>query len=162
MRDSWYDTAQICINGHIINESTISTPQHNKKYCDKCGEITITECLECKTPIQGFYHVERVIGGYDMESPSFCSNCGKPYPWIKNRIEAAQELVKEIDNLSKEERIILEQSIDDIVKDSPNSPVAALRFKKIMVKAGKAAADMFKDILVSVASEAAKKVIWGN
>ena len=48
------------------------------------------------------------------------------------------------------------------MKDSPNSPVATLRFKKIMVKVGKTAADMFKDILVSVSSEAAKKVIWGN
>ena len=37
-----------------------------------------------------------------------------------------------------------------------------IQSKKIMVKVGKTAADMFKDILVSVSSEAAKKVIWGN
>ena len=74
---------------------------------------------------------------------------------------AAQELVKKTEGLSSEEKDILKNSIDDIVRDTSSSQVATLRFKKIMVKSGKVVADMFKDILVSIASEAAKKAIWG-
>ena len=53
---NWYDTAQICINGHVINSMSISHPEHNKKFCDKCGALTITNCPKCNTPIKGHYH----------------------------------------------------------------------------------------------------------
>ena len=56
MSDGRYDTAQICINGHIINSMSISKPEHNKKFCDKCGEPTITNCQNCNAPIRGYYH----------------------------------------------------------------------------------------------------------
>ena len=157
-----YDVAQICVNGHVINSSSESYPQYNKNFCDQCGAETITKCRHCGREIKGDY---LDVQGFIIESfkkPSFCDNCGEPYPWTKSRIMAAQELAKEAEGLSKEERLILEKSIDDIVKDTPSSSVAALRFKKIMVKAGKATAGMFKDILVEIASEAAKKVIWGS
>jgi hypothetical protein len=38
--------------------------------------------------------------------------------------------------------------------------LAATRFKKLVGKAGAGAAGGFKDILVSVVVEAAKKIIW--
>ena len=47
-----------------------------------------------------------------------------------------------------------------MVKDSPNTQVAALRFKKLMSKAGKTSADALKDILVNILSESVKKLIW--
>lgn len=155
-----YDIAQICINGHVINDSSAGLPQYNKNFCVKCGAESITKCQECGREIKGYYVGSISVASYLV--PSFCDNCGKPYPWTSSRILAAQDLAKEVEGLSREDRSILKQSIDDIVKDSPNSPVAALRFKKVMVKAGKTAAGMFKDILVEIASEAAKKTIWGN
>lgn len=161
MSEEGYDVAQICVNGHEINSSSVRYPQYNKNFCDKCGAETITKCRQCGENIKGYYHGSGFISLASYQIPSFCDNCGEPYPWTKRRIAAAQDLAREVESLSKEDRSILEQSIDDIVKDSPNSPAAAMRFKKVMVKAGKTAADMFKDILVSVASEAAKKVIWG-
>jgi len=156
-----YDVAQICVNGHVINSSSESYPQDNKNFCDQCGAETITKCRHCGREIKGDY---LDVQGFIIESfkkPSFCDNCGKPYPWIESRILAAQELVKKTEGLSSEEKDILKNSIDDIVRDTSSSQVAALRFKKIMVKSGKVVADMFKDILVSIASEAAKKAIWG-
>jgi len=97
----------------------------------------------------------------DLQLPSFCPECGKPYPWTEAKLKAAQELSDEIDNLSPEEREILKKSLDDIVRDTPQTPVAATRFKKLVAKAGKVAADGLRDILVDIASEAAKKIIWG-
>ena len=70
------------------------------------------------------------------------------------------ELAQEIDNISDEDRIVLQKSIDELAKDTPSTPVAVTRFKKIMVKAGQTTAGMFREILVDVLSEAAKKALF--
>jgi hypothetical protein len=62
--------------------------------------------------------------------------------------------------LNKDERETLKKSLDDIIRDTPQTPVAATRYKKMVLKAGKFAADGLRDILVDVASEATKKLIW--
>jgi len=161
MTDSWYDVAQICLNGHVVNDSVRSRPQHNKNFCDKCGAATITSCKDCNADIQGYYNVPGVISvGPETQAPAFCPNCGKPYPWTKTKIQAAQDLTQELENISDEEKNILSQSIDDIVKDSPRTTLAATRFKKILIKAGSHAGAAFKDILVDVLSETAKKILW--
>jgi hypothetical protein len=159
MNESWYDTAQICTNGHVTNSASISSPQHNKKFCDKCGAPTITNCQNCNACIQGHYHAPD-LWLYSYKRPSFCHNCGKPYPWTEASLKAAQELSDELDSLSPEERSMLKKSLDEIVWDTPGTTVAATRFKKLIAKAGQVAANGFRDILVDVLSEATKKIIW--
>jgi hypothetical protein len=183
MNYGWYDEAQICLNGHIVNLMSISRPEHNRKFCERCGAPTITKCQYCNAPINGFCHegpitkltadefdidgmIEEIANPppniiHDYDSlPSFCPECGKTYPWTEAKLKAAKELSNEFENLSSEERKILKKSLDDIIRDTPQTPVSATRFKKIVAKAGKAAADSLKDILVDIASEAAKKMIW--
>jgi hypothetical protein len=153
-----YDVAQICLKGHVINATAKGLPVHNTDFCNKCGAATIIECPECKVEIRGRYH--NVMGGF--RAPAFCHKCGKPYPWTKLKIEAAHELAQELDQLTPEEKEMLSKSIDDIVTDSPRTTLGATRFKKIMAKVGKEAAAAFKEVLVDVASEAAKKMIWSG
>ncbi len=160
MSGDWYDTAQICINGHVVTSSIISSPDIGQKFCKKCGAPTITNCQECNTSIRGFRHLKGVIYFPDYELSSYCPDCGKPYPWTEAKLKAAQELSDELDNLSPEEREMLKKSLDDIVRDTPQTTVAVNRFKKLVAKAGKPAADAFRDILVDVLSEAVKKSIW--
>ena len=181
MSDDWYDTAQICTNGHVINWMSISKPEYNRRFCDKCGAQAITNCQYCNAIIKGYYHKGRLtMEKYErrirealdaipdpmldynttLTRPSFCPNCGKPYTWTEAKLKAAQELSDELDNLSPEERSLLKKSLDDIVRDTPQTTVAATRFKRLVAKAGKPAADAFKDILVDVLSETAKKIIW--
>ena len=157
--DSWYDTAQICLNGHVINTMAISYPNSNKKFCDRCGVETITTCKSCNTPIKGYYHVPGVIGGFNYSPPSFCPNCGVPYPWTSAKLKAAKEFAHELDSLNQDEKAILEKSLEDLARDTPNTQVAAIKFKKLVAKAGKGAAEGFKSILVDVLSETAKKLI---
>jgi len=177
MTDGWYDTAQICIKGHVINSMSRSHPEHNKKYCDKCGAETITNCQNCNTPIRGYYHeahgayeeldtmVNEILNPLsetmiDYSKPrSFCHECGKPYPWTEAKIEAAKELSDELDGLNAEERNILKKSLDDIIIDTPQTPVAATRFKKIAAKVGGIAAKQLRELVVDIASETAKKII---
>jgi len=67
MENGWYDTAQICTNGHVINSMARSEPKHNKKFCDKCGAKTIMNCPNCNSPIRGDYHItptSRVLHGW--------------------------------------------------------------------------------------------------
>lgn len=34
----WYNTAQVCLNGHIITAYADSYEQHRKDFCSECGQ----------------------------------------------------------------------------------------------------------------------------
>jgi hypothetical protein len=162
MSDSYYDTAQICSNGHVINSLAASSPQSNQKHCAKCGESTIMACPSCNTAIRGYYHVPGVIGLFSFHKPSYCYNCGQAFPWTASSLEAARELADELEGLNPEEREQLKSSFADLVKNTPRTVVAETRFKKLMKKAGLEAYDGMKTILVDVVSEAVKKSVFGG
>jgi len=155
-----YDTAQICQNGHVVNSRVKANPQRNQNYCEQCGSATITNCPNCNSSIRGIDSSYRGSMSIGYHVPSFCINCGQPYPWIKSKLQAAHELAQETGGISDEEREVLQKSIDDIVKDTPSTPLAITRFKKIMVKVGQTTAGMFREILVDVLSEAAKRALF--
>lgn len=158
---NWYDVAQICLNGHVITDAVKEFPQHSKKFCDTCGARTITNCPHCNTEIQGYYNVEGVLSVSEYEPPKFCPNCGNSYPWTETKIQAAQELAEELENISKEKKKIITRDIGEIVKDTPRTQLAAMRFKKILSRVSNPTiVEAFKKILVDIVSETAKKIIW--
>lgn len=161
MSDSYYDTAQICLNGHVINNMATTYPLSNQKYCTECGAQTITACPDCVSPIRGGYFVPGFIGLDHYIKPSYCHNCGKPYPWTVASLEAARELADELDILSKEEQQQLKDTFPDLTKNTPKTVVAETRFRKLMKKAGGEAYEGMKSILIDVLSEAAKKSVFG-
>ena len=154
---NWYDTAQICTNGHVINEQLVSSPHINKKFCDKCGAPTITNCQCCHATIRGAYHFGPNTSSWTR--PSFCPECGKPYPWTEAKLKAAHELTDLLEDLSPEEREILKKSFNDIVRETPQTTVAATQFKRLAAKVGKIAAEQLRELVVDIASETAKKII---
>jgi hypothetical protein len=182
MSRSWYDVAQICLNGHVINESVQEHPENNKDYCEKCGNKTITECPKCGAKIIGAKYFERNLGigrnlsscylkkrkGYSQrqkapsvyEVSSYCPNCGNPYPWTERKIKAAHELTQELDSLNDKEKKLLEKSIDDIIKGTPETKLAVTKIKKLLPKIGKEAGNMLRDLIVDIASESVKKMLW--
>ena len=162
MSESYYDIAQVCINGHVINSMSQDYPQSNQKFCDKCGEKTITSCPECTTNIRGYYHAQGVIGSFKYEPPRFCYNCGSSFPWTKSSLEAAAELADEIEGLTDNEKTQLKEALPALVKDGPKTVIAESRFKKLMKKAGKDTYDGMRSILIDVVSEAVKKSVFGG
>lgn len=162
-----YDVAQICLNGHIVESSLTLYPEGHEKFCHLCGAKTIAGCPKCKTGIRGDYYEDSYardelgtsIGIYEV--PSFCYNCGKQFPWTESKIRAAHDLAQELENLSKEDKEIMQKSIDDIVMDTTQTELAAIRFKKILLKAGKTGVGAFRSIITDIASETAKKIILG-
>jgi hypothetical protein len=161
MSDSYYDIAQICLNGHVINTMAKDYPQSNQSFCSDCGAQTIMTCPSCSDQIRGYYHVSGVIGFSDYDRPAYCPNCGKAYPWTVSSLEAANDLADELETLSVEERQQLKESFPDLIKSTPKTIVAETRFKKLMRKAGSDAYEGMKSILCDVVSEAVRKSIFG-
>jgi len=160
----YYDVAQICLNGHIITRNANSSPEFRQNHCKKCGEPTIMKCPSCNTDIQGEYHVDGVlVGGFKTPPPpNFCHECGQPYPWTERKIQAARELADEFDELSNEDREKLKSDLDNLYKDTPQTEVAATRFKRIMSKVGKDSYSAMKSIVTDITSETIKKSLFGG
>ena len=161
MADSEHYTAQICLNGHIITDiyekHADSTP-----YCTKCGAGTITKCPECGTEIRGDVRNSSIITFRTIPLPKYCHQCGKPYPWTQGAFEAAIQLAAEDDGITEDDIALLEESLPDIAEETPKTKLASVRVKKILAKAGKTVGDAMRDIVVDIASETAKKAIFGE
>lgn len=158
-----YDTAQVCINGHIITDSMQVDPKFDQNFCDSCGADLISECPNCKAYIRGRCYIPNIMGSNVVHlhnTRPFCYQCGQPYPWLDAKLKAARELAQELENISDDDKDILTQSIDEIIKDTPKTEVAAFKFKKIVSKSGQSVAEAFKNILINVVSETAKKMLW--
>lgn len=151
-----YDVQQVCENGHQINQCHRSEPQHSQNYCDKCGAKTITKCLQCNSEIRGYYSVPGVIGGGGADVPSHCHNCGKPYPWTQNKIVTAIQIFAEFGNLDEEEKKTIEQDINNIAKDIPQSELSAMRIKRIWEKYGRISYNVIMEFASKTAAEILK------
>ena len=154
-----YDTAQICLKGYVINPSSNRLSKHNKKFCDKCGFPTITNCQNCGCDIQGRYHDEASIRVRPYIPPAFCYNCGAPFPWTEAKLKAFREYT-ELLEIPKKDKEALEKNVHDIVISTETTPVSATRFKQTLSKAGKGALEGAKEIVIDIISETAKKIIW--
>jgi predicted nucleotide-binding protein len=82
--NSFYDTMQVCLNGHQITSMADSHPEHTKKRCPDCGAETITKCEQCNTKIQGYYHIPGAVNFGETEIQAHCHDCGSAYPWTIN------------------------------------------------------------------------------
>lgn len=162
MGESWYDVAQICKNGHVITEYYGSSPVHGEKHCSKCGEETISACLNCDASIRGKYHVPGVFVKSNYQSPLYCYECGKPYPWTVSKMKAIQDFAQEIEGIGIEEQKIIEDNIKEVTISSPQTDVAALRLKKVLSKVSGVMGNKLQEMIVAITSETAKKIILGE
>lgn len=158
---NWTDTALICLDGHIINNSMKDQPQLNKKHCPQDGKLTISKCPECHQPIAGEIHYSNVVGAHDFKLPSFCIECGKSYPWTTAKQNAVKELAKEL-QLSIEDQKTLEISIDQIGKDNTQAQVGATKINRIMKSVTSTTGEILHKLIVDISSETAKKVLLGH
>lgn len=156
-----YRVAEICLNGHVTTSFADIMPQFREKHCSHCGEATITKCPNCDTSIRGSYDDPDRLSFSNYIRPSFCHNCGKPFPWTERSIQAASELMEFSGKLNVSELTQFKVDLDSLVKDAPQSKVASFRVRAFLGKAGKEITSVARDILVDIVSETAKKVIWG-
>jgi hypothetical protein len=151
--------AQICLRGHLVLGSLKSFPQFAQPFCEDCGDATISECQTCHWPIRGLGPNSWMVGGGQYRPPKFCGECGKPFPWTEMALAAAKEYTDGIDQLSVEEKAMLKRDFDDLVSETPRTPVATSRWKKFMGKIGPAAGAVLQKTLESVLTDAVKKTL---
>jgi len=150
----YYDTAQVCLSGHVITHRVKECASRTKNFCTICGEPTTTKCSNCSAPIKGFYSGDSILADYTR--PNYCHDCGKPYPWTENAIIESSIVIDKDLELSIEDKEEFKQAITSLVK-SKESPS---RFKTFLKKTSKATAQSLKDILIDVLSESISKSIW--
>lgn len=155
----WYDSALICENGHLFSNHGSKVVPPKPSFCERCGARIIENCPSCDSIIRGYLNQKSaVIPHYVI--PKFCPNCGCAYPWTSISIQVAKDYVDTLTGLPEEDRKQLKTSIDEIVRDTPRTELEATKFRTILLKTSKNAIEFFRGLLVEVAAEAAKKVIW--
>ena len=161
---NFYDTAQICENGHLVTMNFNSNPHNRKNFCTICSAKTITECPACKKPIQGCLiheyesfdfcigynddvlgndigrssHYEAEYCTTEYELPSYCHNCGAPYPWTEALISSFNEIIDLADEFDVPEKTILKEAFPNLLNDQPKAAVAALKISKLLKKGAEA------------------------
>lgn len=156
--NSYYDIAQVCLNGHTITEMAGDHPEYKRDRCEDCGERTICECQKCNEPIQGYYH-SGVIGIFEYTPPRFCQKCGEPFPWIATKLETAKEIVDMMDSLNQQEKEDLKSSIIELVKETAKVSIAKVKLKRYLKKVDSDISDGLNEVLVDVLSEELGKSI---
>lgn len=146
----------ICLNGHQLTDCADWT-EPVSGFCKKCGKKLIDSCPNCHSIIEGHYHVDGVaiLGRRSVLVPKYCEKCGKPFPWTEASIKALENLLT-LSQLDQQEQNELKDAIPDLVSDTPQTKLAAYKWKKF----GKPILDVAKDILVNVASEATVKMLY--
>lgn len=158
----YYHIAQICLNGHMINDAYDEYPQHNQNFCDRCGAKTITTCPKCNTPIRGDYDTPGICNFDVPPVPSYCYNCGNPYPWTEQKLESAQELLSMETSLTQDELEYFASNMNSILVDTPKTKVVATKLKMTLSKVAPVVGNSLRELLIDICSEAAKKIIWPN
>ena len=164
-----YDTQQVCENGHQITDCYNISPEKQKRFCQKCGAVTITACPGCDEGIQGAQIKvsqswtdartgrQTMIPTTGADVPSYCHNCGKPYPWTENKIATAIQIFAESGNLNDDEKKTIEEDINNIAKDIPQAELSAMRIKRIWEKCGTVAYNVIMEFASKTAAEILKK-----
>ena len=153
MDDTYYDVAQVCMNGHVVNGRFKDYPIHNKKHCANCGAKTITNCQKCNEDIPGEYVGYVINAGPADPAPNYCIECGEPYPWTRGRIDAFRELV-DSSSLKQDTKKILSNGIKHIISDTPQTKLTCVRFVSIISKE-----PLLKSALLDIAVKPAKEIL---
>jgi hypothetical protein len=124
-----------------------------------CGAVTVTKCQNCSSSIRGYFMAFR--GDHPYKTPSFCHTCGEPYPWTISRMKAAADLINEMESINDQEKKALIESVQEMTKDTPQSQVASVRYRKIIVKVGKETGDAMRDIIINIVSETIRRSLFG-
>lgn len=161
----YYQTAQICLNGHCITSTYENDPLDRQPFCDQCGAKTIIECPSCHAKIRGSYTYgdnSTFFGGLGYKVPAFCSQCGAPFPWTQTALDVAAALINEEDELSSNDREALVEVLPAIINQTPKTSLAAVRFKKALSAAGEFTKDGLRQFAIDFGCELFKKLLFGT
>lgn len=177
---SKFDTAQICINSHIITLHYDYSPQERKNFCPQCGAPTIIECPHCHNRIKGIRYEtgNKFVSGnmltgethyrevrYEVEGnakniiPSYCEHCGKPFPWTQQLLDSSSMIFDTMDNISDSDKDKLKEIFPNLISNTAATIPAALQFNVILNKTSDLAVSAIKALAENCIVEAARQFI---
>jgi hypothetical protein len=158
---SYYETAQVCKNGHVITDAYSESAELAKPFCPECGQPTITKCEHCDAEIQGRVHLDSVISSRKMErAPAYCFNCGEPFPWTRSHIEAVHELLELDGKIDDADRDTMRNALPDLLAETPKTQVAVVKAKAVMGRMEEGTYEAIKVIISGFASETVRKALF--
>lgn len=143
--------SMICKNGHYLC-------CFSGDFCSNCGAETIDSCPHCSEKIP-LLDSPGIVKNYKV--PSYCSNCGKPFPWTQTLLETAKAIVHEDELLAEEQMTEWCECFADIIYPTPKTQLALIRYKRFMDKAASTTVNGLKDLFKDVVSEAIKNALFG-
>lgn len=157
-----YRVAQICLNGHMINDRSDSNSDHNAKFCTKCGQPTITTCPVCNAKIRGYYYVEGVFRHSSKPTPvpKYCHECGTAYPWTQSILDNALELLSLDVDLDSDTKKIIQEAIPNLIVETPSTSISIEKYKLSMDNVSQFVKDGLANLLVSVVSDGVKNILF--
>jgi hypothetical protein len=164
------DTAQICSSGHVITPFYNLEGNPNAVFCGGCHGKTFTQCPNCLAAIKGGSYTARqdyltndvTITQKDLyySPPNYCIYCSHPFPWTVEALDAAKEFIVEASGMEELDSQIAED-LRLLGADSPRTPVAALRTKKMLSKLTKGARELAVDLIAKYATEMTMTTLKG-
>ena len=161
-----------CRNGHFIGFVPETNPRYRHvgvfhewqerqaqekmarlAFCSQCGADNINGCLYCETTIEDDEE-------YRSARPSYCCTCGKPFPWIETALKTAEKYTDDLQELDAEDRADLKATFIDLTRNTSRTDIAANRFMGHVRKLSSTAGEVLKGIIIEIASEAAKRIIY--
>lgn len=123
----YFDSARICANGHVQNIEAKNHAERNSNFCSECSAKIISECLYCHTSIKGAYlkqqsyTIRNIAKSFHDEpetrthtkiecltnqytAPSYCHNCGNPYPQTEAILKNGEAIVDILEELTPEQK----------------------------------------------------------
>lgn len=157
----YFDHAQICENGHVINIHIGEHPECNADYCPLCGAKVLSACPQCERSIPGSHNKEisylnpvsgqeydplsvspirteiltqvtPLINDKDYVVPAYCPRCGAPYPWTAATLAEGERIVDALDELPPDKKEKLKSYFPDLIIETPRSHLAVLELAKIL------------------------------
>ncbi|MBL8759991.1 MAG: DUF2321 domain-containing protein [Phycisphaerae bacterium] len=161
-----YYEGLVCENAHKVARRTFGNHAEGTEYCDQCGAKAHCQCPSCRKMIRGG-EVPATIDNRRNASaddktwplPWYCYACGQAYPWTQRKIDAAQQLVDELEELTTFEREGLKTSIPDLMSQTPNSDLAAIRWRQAIGKVSAISQQILVKLLADIAAESIKKAL---
>lgn len=152
------DTALVCENGHV---ATLHLSEHRRaNNCNRCGAATMSKCRECGANIPGAY--SNVIIAMEVAPPSYCENCGTPYPWRIQTLARADrfaEMQAETLKLNERDTAQLRGFVDDVVHRRVTEAETKTVFGWLKAKVGMPALRLFGAGVKDFATDEAVKWI---
>jgi hypothetical protein len=151
--DGIHCAAQICLKGHVLHCDGM--PFDSKVYCTKCGAACIDECPRCTEPIRG----AQKYRADDYLRPQHCHGCGRPYPWMEERLQTARELLYHDDKLTMDDRTKLWDDLQYVMSD-PKGDLVPSKKKLIEIRLAKATGYV-REIILDLVAKTAAEIVKG-